>query len=255
MDAYLDESGIHDSAEVCVVAGFFAKVGPWRRLERAWIKAIKAFKVPLDRVHAKNLITKTGFFHKWSDARQSEFLAALTKAIVDSRIFPVCCGVSVPDFFSLSEKHRRFVTGATWDGKKFLTSGSPNKPYFMLFTECTKIVQAGTPLGQRAHFLCGLGKPIEGYAREVFAEYRLRPSAEQKLGTIAFPLARETPHLQAADLFSYLAYRHMLEHEDWTTRASGPLAMLVRNRKTANDVSFRKAWALKKAISSIPNME
>ena len=31
--AYLDESGIHDGAEGCVVAGYFSKKGPWRRLE------------------------------------------------------------------------------------------------------------------------------------------------------------------------------------------------------------------------------
>lgn len=254
MDAYLDESGIHDSAEACVVAGYFGKIGPWRRLERGWRDAARKFSVPVAEIHAKDLVTKTGFFHKWAVEKQTEFLNVLVRVVVDSGIHPVATGVSVPDFFSLSEKHRKFVTGATWDGKRFISSGSPNKPYFMLFTECTKVVQKYTPLGQRARFFCGLGKPVEGYAREVFAEYRFRPSSEQKLGTIAFPLASKTPHLQAADLFSYLAYRYMLDHKEWNVSPSGPLAMLIRNRKRDGDVSFRKAAALKQAIAVIPNM-
>jgi len=255
MNAYLDESGIHDSAEVCVVAGFFGKIGPWRRLEKAWTHAAKRFEVPLEKVHAKELVTKSGFFHEWTKIKQQDFLAALTKAIEDSGIYPVCCGVSVPDFFSLSEKHRRFLTGGTWNGNRFTSSGSPQKPYFMLFTECTKVVQEYTPLAGRAHFFCGLGRPVEGYAREVFAEWKLRPSSFKKLGMLSFPLASETPHLQAADLFSYSAYKYMLEHKHWDVPPSSTLARLIKNRRNIRDVSFRKAWALKEAVvSAIPNM-
>jgi hypothetical protein len=182
---------------------------------------------------------------------------ALAKVIADSGLRPVSCSMFTSDFYKLSEKERRFVTGATWNGKKFLTTGCPNKPYFVLFTECLKVVTGYTTMGQRAHFFCGVDSPAAGYATEVFAAYRARHSSEKKLGTIAFPLASETPHLQAADLFSHLGYQHMLERKqtrDFTTMPSQPIQVMLRNRKSDGDTLFRSEKVLREMIAVIPNM-
>jgi hypothetical protein len=257
MMAYLDESGIHRDAEACVAAGYFAKKGPWRQFERAWTDALAEAGVPLEEFHAKDLVSKTGFFHKWSEEKQDTLLSDLADAIAASEIHPVCCGIFVSDFANLSEKERKFFTGATWNTKKFLNSGCPSKPYFVVFTECLKAVAAHIRGGQKAHFFCGLDRPVSEYAREVFALYKSRPSSKHKLGTIAFPSASETPHLQAADLFSYLSYQHMLERKvdrDWSKPPSKLVLTLLQNRKAEADTLFRSQDVLRQMISHIPNL-
>jgi hypothetical protein len=45
IDAYLDESGIHDGAAVCVIAGFYGGRGHWRRFESLWRYTLSQFEV------------------------------------------------------------------------------------------------------------------------------------------------------------------------------------------------------------------
>ena len=255
--AALDESGIHKQSEVCVVAGYFAKKGPWRKFDAPWRAVLNHFGVPLEKFHAKDLVSRTGFFHKWTEQKQSSLLKSLGTVVAESRIRPVCHGIYVGDFFKLSERERKFVTGATWTGKKFLTSGSPNKPYWVLFTENLKRVQDHTTYGQRVHLLCGIDRAASEYAKDVFANYQSRPSSKRKLGSIAFPYASETPHLQAADLLAHLSYHYMLERKesrDWSIPPEEPLYSLVRNRKADKDTLFFDEKVLREMISVIPNM-
>lgn len=63
IDAYLDESGIHKEASVCVIAGYFAGRGKWKRFEDDWRQLLADFNVPMERFHAKNFFrnAKDGF--------------------------------------------------------------------------------------------------------------------------------------------------------------------------------------------------
>jgi len=56
IEAYLDESGIHDGAAVCVIAGYFGGPGQWHKFERLWRKSLDRAGVPLEKFHALNLI-------------------------------------------------------------------------------------------------------------------------------------------------------------------------------------------------------
>src|SRR5580698_4734839 len=112
LDAYLDESGIHDKAEVCVIAGYFGGPGQWRKFEAAWRALLVSFSVPMNKFHAKDIYPKPcGFFHGWSAARHFEFLSAIAATIAaHKKIHPVGFGILVRDFFSYSENVRRFFT-------------------------------------------------------------------------------------------------------------------------------------------------
>ena len=90
LHAYLDESGIHESAAICVIGGYFAGKGQWRRFETAWRKLLADFSVPLGEFHASELIAKQGFFFAWSRTRLNEFLNALAATIAShTKIHPV----------------------------------------------------------------------------------------------------------------------------------------------------------------------
>jgi hypothetical protein len=259
ISAYLDESGIHDGAEACIVAGFFGKKGPWRKLDAAWSRTLRKFGVPLHEFHAKTVIHRKGLFQGWSNDQHAEFLQALGETVAGCRIHPVCYGVFVEDYFRFSLEERRFLTGATWDPNqgKFLSTGCPNKPYFVAFSECLKVVTDYTPMCARANFFFGVDRPVAGYANNLFVDLKEKPTivSTERFGIIGFPLASETPRLQAADLFSYLSYQHMLDRKKdgkWEKLPSRLLLALLKNRKSPYDTAYRTGELLRKMISHVP---
>jgi hypothetical protein len=214
LDAYLDESGIHDGAPVCVIAGFFGGIRHWKKLEEKWEPILIRYGVRLDEFHAKDLI---------KIPKYEPLLVELVTLISSlKKIHPVCFSINVEDFNSLSYSQRRFITGTVVKNRKMVTSGCPSKPYFVSFQACIRTVCDHAPVGGKAHFFFGLDRPFAGYATELFAqtksdEYACPASAwksKDRLGDPAFRLAKETPQLQAADLFVHLAYRFYLKHRE-----------------------------------------
>jgi hypothetical protein len=134
IDAYLDESGIHDGAAICVVAGYFGGPGQWKKFAADWRKTLNEAEVPLEKFHAKDLIRRNGFFSDWSDEKHGSFISAVGHAICRYKLFPVSQAVVVADFNSLTQGQRKAFTGATVkDDGTILTSGCPSKPYFLPF--------------------------------------------------------------------------------------------------------------------------
>jgi hypothetical protein len=272
LKAYFDESGIHEGAKACVVAGYWGKVGPWRRLDSNWRSTLKKFGVSLEQFRAKEVLNRNGLFHRWDDEKHGEFLARIGAVVRDTKIHPVCYGVFTEDFFSLSLPERRFLTGASWhaERQKFLSTGSPSKPYFVAFTECLKIVASYTPAVGRVNFFFGIDRPAAEYAGALFRYLKKRTRltrlakvqvdsrfSTEKFGGIYFPLAKETPSLQVADLLAYLSYTHMLERRangDWESPPGDLLLALLGNRKQPDDTTYRNAQLMRDVISVVPNL-
>ena len=249
MHAYLDESGIHDGAVICVVAGYFGGQAQLRKLEQAWLKVLKRYDFPLKDFHAKDLAKAR---------RHRPMLEELARTIgTQPKVYPVCYGIVVDDFNAYTLNQRRWLTGATLNEKtgKLKTTGAPSKPYFVPFQNCLRTVTSYAPVGGKAHFFFGVDRPFADYALAVFTQIKkqlteteVEPAwqtwfTRDRLGDVAFPLASETPQLQAADLFVHLAYQHMLEH-----RAAGdlggamPTGMLldcIKNMRALEDLRFQ----------------
>lgn len=271
LKAYIDESGIHKGSEVCVVAGYWAKKGPWRKFENGWRTVLRRFNVPLEKFHAKDAVNKTGFFLPWNRGQANDFLAELGQTTAASKVHPVSWGVFRDDFFSLSLAEKRFLTGGTWNSEeqRFLSTGSSNKPYFTCFTECVKIVTSYVPGMDKVDFFFGCDRPAGEYAQTLFRYWRWRAGAmrragrpywsrisPEKFGLVSFPWAKETPPLQVADLLAYLTYRFMLEHRknDLQAIPHEPLLSLVTNRKRPYDTQWRNAELMRQIIhTEVPN--
>src|ERR1700683_5218102 len=69
IEGYIDETGIHDGATVCVIAGYFGGRGQWKRFEHDWRLALKDSEVPLADFHALNFMKRRKFFFGWDDVR------------------------------------------------------------------------------------------------------------------------------------------------------------------------------------------
>lgn len=217
LEGYLDESGIHYGAPACTVAGYYGGRGQWKKFESLWQSALTDFEVPY--FHAKEFWGRAPSGERlrpyagWNDTKDEQFLSALTNAIRKHKIYPVSSAIYPEDFFGFSQNERKYLTGAQLRNGRFITSGCPSQPYFVPFQRCVLTVASYVPDGSIAHYFLGLGRNLSGYAEEYFCQIRQHPNTpyREKLGTISFASAEETAHLQAADLFAYLAYQHAIE--------------------------------------------
>jgi len=252
LEAYFDESGIHDGAAMCVIAGYFGYAAQWRAFEKKWLKVLGDHNTRLADFHATDLI---------DSYRHQPMLEELAEGIATSAIYPVSAGIVVADFLSLSEKQRKFMTGATISEKthKLITSGAPNRPYFVPFQLCLRKTTDYTEPGRKVNFFFGLDKPMSKYARIMFKQIKTQGAytqsvwhSKRRLGDPAFPFAKETPQLQAADLYAHLTYRHMLERHqanDWDVPPTGLLLTCLRNVKSVNDHVFLNKLCLQLTLA------
>lgn len=246
IEAYLDESGIHEGAQVCVIAGYFAGRGQWKRFQSDWISALKRFDVPLEQFHAKDLLpSPKGFFHQWDRDLHRRLLQDLAGCIADhEKIYPVTAAIVVRDFNSFSADERRFFTGADIHEGKLTSSGCPGKPYFVPFQLCVIKICNYAPRGGHADFYVGVDRPFCGYATTLFDQIKrgeLRGMKwfewKDRLGKVAFPLAKKTPQLQAADFLAYLSYRHIVAagSKVGMLKPQGALATCIINARSIDD--------------------
>jgi hypothetical protein len=200
-----------------VIAGYFGGPGQMRRLEAKWKKTLADFNFPMVDFHTKDLIKAQ---------KHHPMLRELSRIVGEQKkIYPVTWAIFVEDFYSFSHEQRRFMTGATLSPSgKLITSGCPNKPYFVPFQNIIKVVTDATPVGGKAHFNFGLNTQFAEYAVALFEQIVDNPppkdsaistwKSRDRLGIPLFPLATETAQLQAADMLVHLTYRML---EDWRT--------------------------------------
>jgi len=248
IDTYLDESGIHDGAAICVVAGCYSGKGQFRKLEKAWLASLRDYEFPLKDSHATDLL---------KSRRHQPMVQALAFAIGQQpEVYPVSFGIIVDDFNSFSEKQRRWFTGARLDEIKgnLRSTGSPNKPYFVPFQECVRAVAEHAPVGGKAGYIVGQ------YALTLFKHIKERAEkpdplttwkSKDRVGNITALRASETPELQEADLLVHLTYQHMLERHaanDWNVQPSGLLAECMRNMRFLDEHTFLNRECLRERL-------
>lgn len=151
-----------------------------------------------------------------------------------SRVFPIGYGVVVKDFLAMPLTTRQWLTGAKFrkeDGA-FISGGSPDKTYYLSF-QFSVLKAAKSLIGSehKLHVFAGLDRTFSGYAKELYeffaVDERLEKAIRDSLGTIAFPLAKDTPGIQAADLLAYRLYRGAKEKMQDENCDPSPLLMAL----------------------------
>ncbi len=239
IEAYIDESGIHGDATVCVVAGYFGRRNHWKHLDTAWRKVLHRHECPLADFHAKKQIKQEKY---------KPMLLELARTISKYQIYPVSMIIAVTDFNAFSLEQRRWLTGGSFRKGELVSSGAPSKPYFAPFQIVLQRVTEYARPGTKAHFFCGLNSQFADFALALFRKIKTDPprphstwTAKSRLGNIDFPLASETPALQAADLFAHLTYLHMLDRMKHSSlknsawKMSEMLELCLKNRRSQND--------------------
>jgi hypothetical protein len=250
MSSYLDESGIHDRAEACVISGYFGKVNHWRPLGKKWNLVLKKHKFPMEKFHAKDLVGRP---------KHEAMLMDLAEAISDCRIYPVTSGIVVKDFFPFSYNQRKYLTGAEFCGppKLLKDGGNPRRPYFVPFQLILQRVTDHTAPTAKAHFTFGIDRTFYEYATYMFRKIKLaepRPTewqTKRRLGEAFSAVAKQTAELQAADLYSLLSYHHMLERIKPGGEHKQPeplLAICLSNSKMREDHTYQTRDTIRATI-------
>jgi hypothetical protein len=257
IDAYLDEAGIHDGAPMCLISGFWGGRGQWRKVENAWRKVLHRYDVPIDEFHALQAVKRRKLFQGMDDKTHARFMMDLVNSIIPFKIYPIMCGIVVDDFNGLPIKQRRFLTGAQITSQgELIGTGNPNKPYFAPFFHLVRRIASYAPVGGRAHFFFGLDRPFAGYAQEMFRVIKSGTgNFRERIGDPSFPLAKETPQLQAADFFAYLNYDHgrtCLEKGTFYRRGAAPFETLTRKARDRADLVFLDRETLQTTLRGIP---
>ena len=172
MNVHLDESGIHDGAKVCALAGYCGHENSWRGFEKRWLAVLHEFEVP--EYHARRFFARdnhgerVGVYAGWDDRKARRFYDHLLRVIVRCRIFPVAGVVVDQEWKSLNYNERRYLTGGQLKNGKFITSGAPSKQYFLPFLQVVSCVGNYCLEGERANFFFGLDRTFSGYALKYY---------------------------------------------------------------------------------------
>ena len=245
MECYFDESGIHDCAEVCVVAGYYGIEKAWRQFENQWRKILSDYpELKEDGFHAKRFFARNekqerlDGYAGWSDGKANKFLERLVQCTIRNRIFPIGYAVIVADFLALPVESRQWFTGAKFSKPygKLESGGCPSKPYYLPFQFCA-LKAAQLSQAEKLQYFVGIDRTFHGYAADLYnfliVDERLEPAVRRRLGgTLLNPPAKETPGLQAADLLANRIYRASLKKlADPNSPDSELLLKLLKNWK------------------------
>lgn len=172
----MDESGIHEEAHVCVIAGYWGSQKKWVRFEKCWPQILRsANEPPLKEFHSTEFWNSTGerrgVFAKWSEAKADRFINDLIACIVETKVFPASAMLVTEEWKKLNIDERRFLTRGYYHRvtKKWLTPGAPNKTYFWPF-----YFAIGTPAihckpGLHVHYTLDLNKQFKNHAVNLYA--------------------------------------------------------------------------------------
>ena len=235
LNAYFDESRIHEGSHICVVAGLVLADSAARVLSEKWSELLSDHD--LTHFHAKNFAALSGPFRGWHRNRTPAFSQNATELIngalgySGSPAMRIAVGISSTDFFRLPADERRWLTGGTFaEGKnglrKWKRQGAPSKPYFLAFQQAvldaTKLttVDTGAQLishvdtNEKVDFIFDRQSEYEATALGVYRAMKEMPlSIKGRVGNITFESKTKSVLLQIADFMAYEAYSYLRSRE------------------------------------------
>jgi hypothetical protein len=263
--AYLDESGIHEQAHTCVVAGYTGNVAAWKKFDRAWARLLRNHNVP--EFHAQRFWSyqkggagkRASPYSDWPEQKAFKFKDEAFSIIQESRIAPVASAVLLEDWNSLTEKQRRFLTGGDYNSQsdKFASPGAPRKGFYLALLGCIWSAVGHSRNGERVHFVLDENKQLAGYALSLFN--KLKHSAalrvRQRLGAIVFSTSEEASPIQAADILAYHLMQDspQMRKQNTARVPSEILDELLTGLRSKNDLQLFNAQGLQILLGDVFN--
>jgi len=212
IEAYCDESGIHDGAAFCVVVGFVGSRRNWQLFESSWAKASGGVDFHGKEFFARVRGERVGPYKGWTDQKAEDYLIGLEDVVTSTDVHAIGSVINVRDFKALSLGDRKYLTGAIYRvrARRFRTSGAPTKPFFLGFGDCMAAAAAHVRkpnwkvniVWDRQNEFAGLATKLFETALEIGV-----PGLQDRLGELSFRPKTGLGGLQAADLLAHTAYK------------------------------------------------
>lgn len=266
IEAYMDESGIHDGAKICAVAGYWGNVKKWKKFEPRWSRILADADEPsLKEFHSTDFWysngSRKGVFARWSDTKADKFIDDLTQCIVDTKIFPTSAALVVDEWNKLNRAERKHLSGGYYNPvkKKFDSEGAPNKTYFFPFQLAIITPAVHCRRGLHVHYVFDLNKQFKNHALNLYGLLKkdVRLGCRHRLGSLDFETGIDAVGLQAADLLAYQTYKFAHSRTDRDrpipVKEMPPLLRkLVTNGQDDQSFPFLDREGLNIALQSLP---
>lgn len=266
IEAYMDESGIHDGAHVCVIAGYWGKVKQWKPFEKRWREILRHADEPtLKEFHSTEFWNaeghRKGVFTRWSDAKADKFIDDLVTCIVETKIFPTSSVLVVDEWKKLNKNERTFLTGGRINPAtlKWIKPGAPNKTYFFPFQLAIVHPANGCARGLHVHYTFDLNKQFKNHASSLYQLLKADETLEcrHQLGALDMEIGEVAIGLQAADMLAYQNYKWAkvrIERGEPVPMEEVPtlLRRLLTNARDGDDFPFLDATGLNIALQPLP---
>jgi hypothetical protein len=214
---YFDESGIHEGAPFCVVAGYIGTTKQWSAFETMWEPDAKA-----PGFHGREFFIRdadgcrVGPYQGWSDAQADDYLNRLLSAVHKAGVVPIGGMVDAAAFRAYSEARRRFLTGGKLvhvgeSGKqRWNPLGKPSAPYFLALMSVLAQSVSATPSEFKVDFTLDRQQQFEGWAKDLCKciQEKWEPDESTRFGTVAFASRDDASPLQAADMLAHAWYEY-----------------------------------------------
>ena len=248
MESCLDESGIDQDTGVCVMAGFAGGYQQWRSLQPRWDEVVKV--LPDLDFHAHTFFQRdeqgkrVGPYKDWSDDSASDFLDSLIDAIQSVSLHPIGAAVEYAAFNKRTLDERIFLTGGVKSQKRWVTSGSPDRPYYLGFQHCVTDAIGYAEGGHiKVNFFCDTQKQLASYAHALYEQYKKRHlELAAHCGVLSYVDRLQIRVVQASDLLSYVTYRHRTNPTEETDYA------LLRLLEKENELRFYNEQGIELAL-------
>jgi len=213
---YTDESGIHDGAKLCIVAGYRGSPSQWKRFNREWSLILNKPQYKIrDGFHSnvffnREKIHKHNPYRNWSDNKASKFLGELLGVIRSHKITPVGCALVVKDFKALSWGEQCVLVGYITKTVSRKDQANP-QPYHLAVRGLVENSLYNVSHDTKLHFIISeqrelQQRALDGYSllKETFEKYgnEKEKAALKQLKRMEVDSPKDWPGLQAADLLA-----------------------------------------------------
>jgi hypothetical protein len=188
LKTFMDETGIHDDAEIVAVGCYIAKPKTWRDWTRAWNQA----KKPINVFHATDCANLRGEFDGWTKEQRDALVAKLMPIIADHGMAGMVIGVQLNDLNEGMKDHPELME----------MFGTPYTACFQWVI--TSIIHLATQhgSGQRMVFVHEVND-YKGDAMKAFDYVHKELNPRNIRMGLGFGAKTEYPPLQAADVLAY----------------------------------------------------
>jgi len=221
---YFDESGISNSSEVTVIAGFLGGPPAMHRIAKEWNKVLvrNGVKVPFHAIEfyappEKIKLSLSNPYRGWSKTKRKKYINDLIGVLRKYSAHLIADVVDAVSFRSRSEDERKWMTGGVPNVMNLQKwrLGKPNSPYHFALRIVVECCAVRIPDGDKVHIFMSEQNQFEGYALQLYrAILDTNPpiEARERLDdSMTFGSHKKYPVLQAADLVCYHFYQFGLE--------------------------------------------